>query len=149
MPSDITIKPLRFEWNNYRKSKTKNELERGLTDVLATTPDISCYALAKKLGVTVHRLESLFPELAVELHRRTETQVKKRRWRRLLALGRTLRILRRELTAEGRVFNVYNVHARTGILIREDQVEARLFHWVQQRQSSRQSHVQLPILNDI
>ncbi|NPT61720.1 hypothetical protein [Paraburkholderia elongata] len=132
----MTIEPLQLKLSCTRKSKTKSELERDLTNILTSNPDISFYALANELGVTYLRLKSLFPELAVELRKRREMRVRKRKWRRLLGIGRALLVVKRQLAEEGRVFNKWNVHARTGILIRQDQVEERLFQWVRQRQSS-------------
>lgn len=136
MPSAMTMEPLKHKLSRPRKAKTKSELERDLTNSLTSNPDISFYALAKELGTPYVRLKSLFPELAVELLKRRERWVRKRKWRRLLSIGRALLVVKRQLAAEGRAFNIRNVHARTGILIRQDQIEARLFQWVRQRRSS-------------
>jgi hypothetical protein len=133
MPISATVQPLQVNLSRPRKSRSKCELEFDLKNVLASNPDISFLALSHELGAADQRLKKIFPELATDMHKDRELLVKKRRWRRLLRIGRKLLVIKRQLAAEGLPFNTSRVHARTGILIRPELIEARLFEWVRQR----------------
>jgi len=131
--SDMTIKPLQCKLSRPRKVKTNGELECDLTNILSANPGVtSLGALAKELRTTIRRIKRLFPELAVEVHHRRETSIRRRKWRRLLRIGRALLVVKRQFAREGRRFGIGSVH----FLVRGDPIERRLFEWVRQRKSS-------------
>lgn len=110
---DSEIEPLQVDWKRRRTTKSRRLIEREVPRILASAPDISYGAVVDQLGVAPERLERFFPGLANELRERQEFQARKCRWQRLLAFGRTLRLLKVQLEAEGRAFSHGTVSART------------------------------------
>jgi hypothetical protein len=130
---NLDVQPLQIDWRSKRQPKNRREIERALPRILASTPDITFSAVADKLGVAGERFTRLFPELAREFRERQELQTRRRRFQRLLAFGRTLRVLKAQLEAEGHAFSHQRVFALTGVMIRQANPEERLFNWVRRR----------------
>jgi hypothetical protein len=116
-----------------RRARTRAEIEVMLPEILAVSPNISFAKLISRLGVDGTRLKQRFPDIAREMRERHRYESRRRKWLRLLAIGRKFRALRAQLQAEGITFNGANIFERTGIMRRRGEPEERLFRWVQRR----------------
>lgn len=105
----MPIEPIVLERESRRAAKSKADIEKLLPATLAETPDITLTALAGKLGVAPGKLDQFFPELGFGLRERRLFLVQRRRWLRLLRIGRNLRALKAQFEHEGLAFNRSNL----------------------------------------
>lgn len=132
--ASMTIEPIVLERQQRRRATKSNaEIEKLLPAILVETPDITFTALAEKLGVNVGRLTQLFPELVFELRERRLCLVRRRRWLRLLRIGRNLRALKARFEHDGLVFNRSNLFEHGKTMLYRGGAEERLFLWVKER----------------
>jgi hypothetical protein len=129
----VAVAPVRIEQRTRRRAKGNAEIEGAISQIIELNPDISIADLASSLGVNGDRLRQTFPKLVLEMREQHRFQIRRRRWRRLVAIGRKLRVLRTQLEAEKLTFNPYNVFNRSRIMIRKGEPQERLFLWVKGR----------------
>jgi hypothetical protein len=127
------IQPLEIVVPRKRAPKSREEIEQAMTSIRATTPDIPFSALSNTLGVSRTRFTRLFPDLAREMQEQQKRQIKKRRFRRLLAFGRTLRHLKAQVDAEGHIFSKTRVGRATGAVLVKGCLQERLYRWIRER----------------